>query len=53
MNDTSLNQGDHCIIATCESAAIPVVPVGNQVLNPGKLCPVLNRLADLMFKVQG
>ncbi len=35
MNNTSNNQGDHCIVALGSSASsIPVVKTGNQVLNP-------------------
>jgi hypothetical protein len=53
MNDTSLNQGDHCIVSTDMNAAMPEVHVGNQVLNPGALCRSLNMISDLMFKAKG
>ena len=53
MNDTSLNQGDHCIVATDMNPAIAVAQVGNQVLHPSRLCNGLNMISDLMFKAQG
>ena len=50
MNDTSLNQGDHCIIATDHNPAIGEVRTGNQVLNPSPLCPERARIATLVLK---
>src|SRR6185369_9786644 len=38
LNDTSLNQGDHCIIAINQDTSLAEVQLGNQVLNPGPLC---------------
>jgi hypothetical protein len=39
MNNTSLNQGDHCIIAVDQNSAMDPVQLGNQVLYPSALCP--------------
>jgi hypothetical protein len=50
MNDTSLNQSDHCIIATDMNLAMPEAKFGNQVLSPSKLCPGINRAATLLFR---
>ncbi|MFO1058175.1 MAG: DUF6519 domain-containing protein [Dongiaceae bacterium] len=53
MNDTSLNQGDHCIIAVDQNPAMTEVKVGNQVLDPGPLCARFAERATLAFKPQG
>jgi hypothetical protein len=53
MNDTSLNQGDHCIIATDQNPAMAEVRLGNQVLNPSPLCADRLLTATLLFKPQG
>jgi hypothetical protein len=53
LNDTSLNQGDHCIVATDMNPAIAVAQVGNQVLHPSRLCNGLNMISDVMFRAQG
>ncbi|HEX9179519.1 MAG TPA: hypothetical protein VF859_03930, partial [Burkholderiales bacterium] len=53
MNNTTFNQGDHCIIATDQNPAMPEIQTGNQVLFPGALCRSLNMVSDLMFKAQG
>ena len=37
INNTSFNQGDHCIVPFRQNA--PVLDLGNQVLNPSWLCP--------------
>ena len=47
MNNTSLNQGDHCIIALDQNPTMATVDLGNQVLNPGPFC------ADLRGGVTG
>jgi len=52
MNDTSLNQGDHCIIALNPDPAM-LVQSGNLVSNPA-LCKRLSALAaSLLFNLQG
>ena len=38
MNNTSLNQGDHCIVAVDQNPAMATVQLGNQVLNPSDPC---------------
>jgi hypothetical protein len=53
MNDTSLNQGDHCIIVVDQNPAMAEVQVGNQVLDPGPLCARFAARATLAFKPQG
>lgn len=53
MNDTSLNQGDHCIIAVDQNPAMTEVKVGNQVLDPGPLCARFAERATMAFKPQG
>jgi hypothetical protein len=53
MNDTSLNQGDHCIIATDQNPAMAEVRTGNQVLNPSPLCADRLVIATTLFKPQG
>jgi hypothetical protein len=53
MNDTSLNQGDHCIIATDQNPAMAEVRTGNQVLNPSPRCADRLVIATSLFKPQG
>jgi hypothetical protein len=50
MNNTSFNQGDHCIAATDTNPAMAEVKTGNQVLNPGPSCDGFNTLAARLFK---
>ena len=51
-NDTSLNQGDHCILAyDSVSGPASVVPLGNQVLIPGERCAVLGRISANVFRL--
>jgi hypothetical protein len=50
MNNTSFNQGDHCIVATDANPAMAEVTTGNQVLNPGPSCDGFNTLAARLFK---
>ena len=50
-NDTSLNQGDHCIVAQDTDPAPPnTVQAGNQVMLPGKSCASFNMITALLFK---
>jgi len=53
LNNTSLNQGDHCIIALDMNPAVGEVKLGNQVLNPGTLCTSRNTVASILFKPHG
>lgn len=53
MNNTTFNQGDHCIIATDQNPTIAVVQVGNQVLHPSSLCASVNMISNVMFKARG
>ncbi len=53
MNNTSFNQGDHCIVATDQNPSMGVVQFGNQVLRPSSLCASVNMISDLMFKARG
>ncbi|HSN40659.1 MAG TPA: carboxypeptidase-like regulatory domain-containing protein, partial [Burkholderiales bacterium] len=53
MNNTTFNQGDHCIIATDQNPSMAVVQVGNQVLHPSSLCASVNMISDVMFKARG
>jgi hypothetical protein len=50
LNNTSFNQGDHCIIAVDMNPAMAEVKVGNQVLKPNALCPSRNIVAAILFK---
>jgi hypothetical protein len=53
-NNTSFNQGDHCIISQDTDPALPAtVQVGNQVLVPSRLCPSFNMTTALLFKPLG
>jgi hypothetical protein len=52
MNNTSFNQGDHCIIAVDQNPAMATVQLGNQVLYPNDLCPVFQRGAFVKLRNQ-
>lgn len=50
-NNTTFNQGDHCIVAQDTDPSPPfTVQVGNQVMLPSKLCASLNMIVALLFK---
>ena len=50
-NNTTLNQGDHCIVAQDTDPAPPfTVQIGNQVMLQSKLCTSLNMVVALLFK---
>ncbi len=50
-NNTTFNQGDHCIVSQDTDPAPPfTVQVGNQVMLPGKQCASLNMIVALLFK---
>lgn len=50
-NNTSFNQGDHCIVAQDTDPAPPAtVQSGNQVLQAGARCASFNTLTALLFK---
>ena len=53
MNNTTFNQGDHCIIATDQNPSMAVVQVGNQILHPSSICQSVNQISDVMFKARG
>lgn len=53
LNNTSFNQGDHCIVAEDQNPAMAEVQYGNQVLNPGPLCQSRSLVTALLFKPQG
>jgi len=53
MNNTTFNQGDHCIIATDQNPSMAVVQVGNQILHPSAICQSVNQISDVMFKTRG
>ncbi|MEO7232692.1 MAG: DUF6519 domain-containing protein [Polaromonas sp.] len=53
MNNTSFNQGDHCIVANDMNPAMAEVKIGNQVLNPNALCASRNGVAAILFKPHG
>jgi hypothetical protein len=53
MNNTTFNQGDHCIIATDQNPSMAVVQVGNQILNPSSICEAVNQISDVMFVARG
>ncbi len=53
LNNTSFNQGDHCIVAVDMNPALAEVKIGNQVLNPGDLCTSRNAVAAILFKPHG
>lgn len=52
-NNTSFNQGDHCIIATDQNPGMPEIQAGNQVLFPSSLCAKVNMTTALLFKPLG
>lgn len=52
MNNTTLNQGDHCIIATGRNPAMPVIQTHNQMPFPSQ-CQETNRVSDRMFITHG
>jgi hypothetical protein len=49
-NNTSMNQADHCIIATDTNPGMPEILAGNQVLFPSSLCARVNMTNALLFK---
>ena len=50
-NNTSFNQGDHCIVAQDTDPAPPAtVQAGNQVLLPSARCARFNMITALLFK---
>jgi len=49
-NNTSMNQADHCIIATDANPGMPEILTGNQVLFPSSLCARVNMTNALLFK---
>ena len=53
LNNTSFNQGDHCIVANDMNPAMAEVKVGNQILNPGSLCASRSIVAAILFKPHG
>ncbi len=53
LNNTSFNQGEHCIVGVDQNPAMAEVIFGNQVLNPGKICGNLGMAAALLFKPHG
>jgi len=52
-NNTSMNQGDHCIIVTDSNPGMPEIQSGNQVLFPSSLCARVNMTTALLFKPVG
>jgi hypothetical protein len=52
-NNTSMNQGDHCIIVTDTNPGMPEIQAGNQVLFPSSLCARVNMTTALLFKPLG
>lgn len=52
-NNTSMNQGDHCIIVTDTNPGMPEIQAGNQVLFPSSLCARVNMTTALLFKPVG
>jgi hypothetical protein len=50
MNDTSLNQGDHCIIATDQNPTMTEIKLGNQIVSPSLLCAPINLINIRAFK---
>lgn len=50
-NNTSFNQGDHCIVSQDTDPAPPnTVHLDNQVMLPGRLCASFNMTVALLFK---
>jgi len=52
-NNTSFNQGDHCIIVTDQNPGMPEIQSGNQVLFPSGTCARVNMTTALLFKPLG
>ncbi|KPF60808.1 hypothetical protein D621_01575 [beta proteobacterium AAP51] len=52
-NNTSFNQGDHCIIVLDTNPGMPEIQTGNQVLFPSALCRRVNMTTTLLFKPLG
>lgn len=52
LNNTSFNQGDHCVIATATAPGTAEVTVGNQVLTPGPRCQTLSQIVAGLFKAK-
>lgn len=52
-NNTSFNQGDHCIIVTDQNPGMPEIQSGNQVLFPSSTCARVNMTTALLFKPLG
>jgi hypothetical protein len=53
MNNTSFNQGDHCIVAVDQNPSLATVQVGNQVLNPSNLCESFQAIAGRLVRNRG
>ena len=53
MNNTSFNQGDHCIVAVDQNPALATVALGNQVLHQTDVCGSLQSLANRLVRNQG
>jgi hypothetical protein len=53
LNNTSFNQGDHCVIALDMNPAMAEVKLGNQVLIPNALCASRYDVAAILFKPHG
>ena len=53
LNNTSFNQGDHCIVANDMNPAMAEVKAGNQVLNINALCASRSIVAAILFKPHG
>lgn len=52
-NNSSFNQGDHCIIVLDSNPGMAEVQQGNQVLNPSSLCARVNMTGALLVKPIG
>lgn len=52
-NNTSFNQGDHCIIVLDTNPGMPEIQAGNQVMFPSELCRSVNMTTTLLFKPLG
>ncbi len=53
LNNTSFNQGEHCIVGVDQNPAMAEVVFGNQVRNPSKICGNLGMVAARLFKPHG
>jgi len=51
LNNTSFNQGDHCIVANTASPAMPEVQYGNQIIHPGPLCQSRSQVAGNLLRL--